>query len=71
MGEKRFKTLELLFEEVRQGKKVVGGMFQNLKVHITVMSKIQFTGYKLQLLHALKTANKIKSHDIATILKIK
>lgn len=46
-------------------------MFQNLKFHITVMSKIQFTGYKLQLLHALETANKMKSRDIATIFKIK
>lgn len=67
-GEKRFKTFELLFEEVRQGKKVMSWMFQNLQVHKTVMRKIQFTGYKQQL---LKTANKMKSHDIATIFKIK
>lgn len=46
-------------------------MFQNLKVHKTVLRTIQFTGYKLQLLHALKTANKMKSRDIATIFKIK
>lgn len=46
-------------------------MFQNLNVLKTVMWKIKFTGYKLQLLHALETANKMKSHDIATIFQIK
>lgn len=67
-GEQRFKTFYLLFEEVRQGN---SWMFQNLKVHKTVMRKIKFTGCKLQLLHALETANEIKSRDIATIFKIK
>lgn len=46
-------------------------MFQNLKVHKTVMRKIKCTGYKLQLLHALETADKMKSRDIATIFIIK
>lgn len=70
-GEQRFKTFYLRFEEVRQGKKVVSWMFQNLKVHKTVMRKIKFTGCKLQLLHALETANEMKSRDIETIFKIK
>lgn len=35
------------------------------------MRKIKFTGYKLQLLHALETPDKMKSRDIATIFKIK